>query len=251
MSQQKVRTIGARQVADRLDAAGVSRRVVFDIETAAQDRAAAWVPAVSAPGSYRDPVKIAAYVDRKRQELLDRAALDPDLGRIVAIGWWDEATGRTLSAIAKTERQERYLLRKWWTVAARAILVGYNCVAFDLPYLLRRSDYLGVPVARSFDLHPYRTRGDVVDLMIALSFGGILQRRSLSFHADRRALTGPADPITGADVPAAVLANDWSAVKKHVKRDVVITLKLARAVGVVPPLRRQQKGGRRATDSND
>ena len=172
--------------------------------------------------------------------------MDPDLGRIVAIGWWDEATGRTLSAIAKTERQERNLLRKWWSVAARAILVGFNIVAFDLPYLLRRSDYLGVSVARSFDLHPYRTRGDVVDLMVALSFGGILQRRSLSFHAERRGLTGPADSITGAGVPAAVLANDWSAVKKHVKRDVVITLKLARDVGVIPTLQRQKRGGRSA-----
>ena len=226
-------------------------RLVFDIETAPHPRASEWLPVHKAPGTYKDPIKIAEYVARKQAETLDKAALDPDLGRIVAIGWFDESTATTAAAIAKTERQERNLLLKFWGQCFDRQLVGYNCLSFDLPYLLRRSDYLGVPVGRTFDLSPYSRRNDVVDLMLRLSLNGVLTRRSLAFHAARRGLVA-ADAISGKDVPACVANGDWSLVKKHVRADVKVTVKLARSMGVMPITnKRRIRGAFPSTDQDD
>lgn len=212
-----------------------ARRIVFDIETAPHPDAPDWIgaAAVTAPRSYVDPVKIDRYVANKRQELVDRAALDPHCGRIVAIGWWDEATGITTAAVAPTEDAERDLLTQWWEVAHRGVLVGYNCLKFDLPYLLTRAGYLGVLVGRSINLNPYRG-SDVIDLMLKLSFNGALANKSLAWHIQRRGLAVPADTISGADVPAAVAAGEWDLVKRHVYADVKATTALAAAMGYLP-----------------
>ena len=220
---------GSFNMSKRLD------RLVFDIETAPHTRAAEWLPVHKAPSTYKDPIKIAEYCVRKQAETLEKAALDPDLGRIVAIGWFDESDGKTIAAIAKTERQEKNLLVKFWAQCFDRQLVGFNCLSFDLPYLLRRSDYLNIPVSRSVDLSPYSKRNDVVDLMLRLSFNGVLTRRSLAFHAARRGLVA-ADAISGKDVPECIAAGEWSLVKKHVRADVRITVKLARSMGIMRPV---------------
>ena len=68
------------------------RRLFFDLETKAnpENLALAPEPQVSAPSNYKDPEKIARYIadaiETKKQELIDRAALDPDYGMIKSVG---------------------------------------------------------------------------------------------------------------------------------------------------------------------
>ena len=68
------------------------KRLFFDIETLANPENCALMPepVVDAPANYKDPEKITAYVAEKtaaaKAAALEKAALDPDYGKILSIG---------------------------------------------------------------------------------------------------------------------------------------------------------------------
>ena len=109
-------------------------------------------------------------------------------------------------------------------------LVGFNCLSFDLPVLLRRSLYLGVH-APHVPLNKYRP-GRVVDLMQLLAYQGTVTYRSLGFYCRRFGISVP-DEVTGADVAALVAAGEWRQVRDHVRADVAKTAQLAGRIGVI------------------
>ena len=206
----------------------MERFCMFDIETVALDDAETYLEPPKPRANLKDPAKIAADVAEKTTALLDRAALDPDLCRIAAVGW--ECDGVAESAVAQDTAQESCLLERFWRVSRGATLVGFNCLGFDLPVLLRRSLYLGVP-APWFALNKYRP-GAIVDLMQRLAYQGTLTYRSLGFYCTRFGIEVP-DPVTGADVGRLVAAGEWRQVHDHVRADVAKTVALARRVGVI------------------
>ena len=206
----------------------MERVCVFDIETVPLAEVETYVEPPKPRANLKDPVKIAADVAEKTAALLDRAALDPDLCRVVAVAW--ECDGEAESAIAENAAQERDLLERFWAVSRGATLVGFNCLGFDLPVLFRRSLYLGV-AAPLFALNKYRP-GAIVDLMQRLAYQGTLTYRSLSFYCTRFGIEVP-DAVTGADIGALVAAGEWRPVHDHVRADVAKTLALARRVGVI------------------
>ncbi|MDA2953623.1 MAG: hypothetical protein O2976_03290 [Actinomycetota bacterium] len=177
----------------------------------------------------KDPAKIAADVTEKTTALLERASLDPDLCRIVAVGW--ECGGLAESAVCENAVEERRVLERFWQQSRGATLVGFNCLGFDLPVLLRRSLYLGV-AAPLFALNKYRP-GAIVDLMQRLAYQGTLTYRSLGFYCARFGITVP-DRVTGAAIGQLVAAGEWRSVHDHVRADVAKTTALARRVGVIP-----------------
>lgn len=165
----------------------------FDIETAAnpENLALAPEPVIEAPANYKDPDKIAAYIADKtaaaKAEQIDRAALDPDYGKILCIGYalgpdkpiivnavGDEYTvdendpnaKEPDPALVKTYAvTEADLLHKFWKLfsSCRGACVGFNILSFDLPYLMARSMYLGVQVPFRPILAKFRTE-PVTDL---------------------------------------------------------------------------------------
>ena len=156
----------------------MERFCVFDIETAPLADAAVYLPAPKARANLKDPAKIEADLAEKTAALLEKAALDPDLCRIVAAGW--DCDGQAESAVCEDAAHERDLLDRFWKQSVGATLVGFNCLSFDLPVLLRRSLYLGVR-APLFSLDKYRP-GSIVDLMQRLAYQGTLTYRSLDFY---------------------------------------------------------------------
>ena len=77
--------------------------IVFDIETAPLPNAFDYleppdVDGITAPANYKDPEKIAAYIAEAKAKKLDEhansvqsgGALDWNIARIVALGWWAE-----------------------------------------------------------------------------------------------------------------------------------------------------------------
>ena len=209
--------------------------MIFDLETVAIPDAAEYVEPATAPANYKDQAKIDAYVAEATAKILDKAALDLDLCRIVAMGW-DESTATsqldpTVYTMPLGEPEERAMLRHFWQRAGDRPLLGFNVVAFDLPVLLRRSLYLGVPTP-PYTLSKYK-HPQIIDLMQILSFDGLLPYRSLSFYAKRFGLDVPADDTTGADIARLVAAGDWDAVAAHCQTDVIKTRALARRIGVL------------------
>ncbi len=201
-------------------------RIVFDIETAPLDDAADFIEPATAPANYKDPAKIAEYIAQAQTTALASCALDVDLCRVVAVAWWEEGHQKPISLVGI---DEALTLRRFWVTAEDRHLIGFNCLGFDLPVLLRRSLYLGVNVPMiQIDRfkHP-----QVTDLMQVLSFNGALKYRGLAFYCRRFGIEVP-DPMTGADVGAAVAAQRWAEIAAHVEADVQKTARLATRLGL-------------------
>src|SRR4029078_6356970 len=91
-------------------------RIVFDIETAPSPDAAEFIEPVEAPANYKDPIKIQEYIAAKQAENLDRAGLDVDLCRIVAIGWHREGE-ESVQALTRQDCDEDGLINAFWNQA--------------------------------------------------------------------------------------------------------------------------------------
>lgn len=207
-----------------------SRRIVFDLETYAMDGAADFLPVedFAAPSNWKDPEKIAAYVAEARGKAVDRCALDLDLCRIVALGWQEEGREAHVE-LCRTEADERAAINYFWNLATDRHLVGFNCLHFDLPVLLRRGLYLNA-LRPSIQLDKYR-HPQVTDLQMVLSLNGDLKLRGLSFYCKRFGIDVP-DPLSGADIAPAVKANNWSGVEHHCLSDIEKTARLADRMGL-------------------
>lgn len=202
------------------------RRLVFDIETAPLDEAPLYIESADAPSNYKDVAKIAAYIEEKNAEQLAKCSLDADLCRVVAISVLHE--GANPVVVTGDDHSEKLMLEWFWETTKDTHLVGFNCLSFDLPVLLRRSLYLGVK-APLIQIDKYR-HPDVTDLMMVLSFNGALKFRGLSFYAKRFGFEVP-DAIDGSEVGRAVLEGRWDDIEQHVKADVLRTAHLADRCG--------------------
>ena len=109
-----------------------------------------------------------------REHLETFMTLRPEFGHVICIGMGHDARGE-LERKALTARRvedERRILEEFWETVRPAQkewrLVTYNGLAFDVPYLLRRSLYLGVPPSRLLPLRPYLLEAHY-DVMQALT----------------------------------------------------------------------------------
>ena len=201
-------------------------RAVFDIETAPIEDAAQFLEDVAPPSNYKDQDKIAAYIAEAKLKQLEKAALDVDLCRVVAIGSIIE--GCKPLVLTTEHNSEADMLALFWDFVGMRHLVGFNCLGFDLPVLIRRAQYLGLKVP-SVAIGKYRHPG-VTDLQMVLSFDGAKPFRSLAFYCNRFGVDVP-DTITGADIGAAVKERRWNDVRGHVTADVMKAALLAEKLG--------------------
>jgi predicted PolB exonuclease-like 3'-5' exonuclease len=206
--------------------------------------------AITASKNLVDPAKILADIEKRQklamaeyavaqfqqaakwQETIDSCALHPDLGRIVCLGWTMLGDPKPRTITCKDATDERFALVQFWrdyTTATNPQLVTYNGLSFDLPYLQRRSLYLGV---RFPPLNLDRFRTPHLDLMQHLSFNGVLTRRSLKFYLNRFNIPNE-DSTTGREIGAMVKAGDWAGVSAHCAADVMGTRALAQRLGLI------------------
>jgi len=119
----------------------------FDIETGPlpEDQLRNIMPEFSAPANYKDPEKIAASVEEQRARWMERAALSPMTGRILAIGYADDYGKPVINA----DPDEKAIILDFFACARAAgggtgHLVGFNIFGFDLPFIVRRAWALGL-----------------------------------------------------------------------------------------------------------
>jgi hypothetical protein len=205
----------------------------FDIETAVNLDALPFLPEPTAPGNYKDAEKIAQYVVDKKAEQVAQAPLDGDLGRIVAIALQcglENATQTQL--VGDTETPNEVEILKWfWASFAQmeGRACGYNILGFDLPYLLRRSFDLRVPVPIQPRLAKYQIE-PVTDLMGILYNWGTA--RGLKWVCKRYGIENPLPDLDGSQVATM----DRDTLRKYAANDVYLVIELyKRMCGVYLP----------------
>ena len=186
---------------------------------------------VRAPGNYKDPQKISDYI-RKAQETLiaesyvahmdkiAKAPLDADYGVIRAIGYREGVEGmitvmivpKDIKAFVPPETfgkdhlvctasffTEADMLREWWKLfrISRKQTVGYNSIAFDFPYLLRRSMDLRVKPSVQPDLRRYQYKGNMDLMAIMFNWG---RAQGMKFVCKRYGIENPNPELDGSQV---------------------------------------------------
>lgn len=239
--------------------------IVLDIETAGLENAAEFIEPIldavaddspiEADKRLTDAVKIAADLERKRearaeafreaqakveqkrQERLERAALDWNVGRIAALGYWT-MEGDTVLVPCASDRDEAAALTAFWSDARHRTIVGFNVKGFDLRFMVQRSRYLGVPYPM-LDFSKYSRKG-ITDLYLDLTFGdgthdqGVMRR---TLHGFCKRFGIPVnDALNGADIPKLVAAGEWDQVMAHLRSDIELTRDLAIRLGVIAPI---------------
>lgn len=88
------------------------------------------------------------------QEKLEKAALSAETGRVVTIGYLPVGATDEDAHLDDADFDEERLLRRFWAgyekvVRQRGRIIGWNSNGFDIPYLIKRSWIVGVPVPPS------------------------------------------------------------------------------------------------------
>lgn len=207
--------------------------IVVDIETIGIANAADFLEPVSAAKNLVDPVKIQADIAKRTEERDAKIALDWNVGRIAALGWWTEDDGLIVRT-CPNEADEASALMDFWRESRHRSIIGYNVKGFDLKFMVQRSRLLSLahPV---LDLGRYSKQG-IVDLYLELTFNDPMSEACMrrSLHAFCRRFGIPVhDEIQGKDIPALIAAGDWESVTSHLVSDVMLTCELARKLHLI------------------
>ena len=226
--------------------------LVFDCETSGlpEPELLAMLPPFDASevktGNIKDPAKIAekiAEVEKNHlRDFVDRAALDPLTGRIVAIGVlpYDPRgeAGPDWStppqAVIIGHDDESQTLREFWGMVVSGDhgrlnpVVGFNICMFDLPFLFRRSWKHGITPPPG--LRRGRYWGDnVIDLRDLWQLGDRQARGGLDAVA--RHLGVGSKTGNGAEF-ADLWKRDRDAAEAYLKNDLALTAAVAGRLGV-------------------
>ena len=215
--------------------------IVFDVETGplAESELSALLPpfdpAEVKTGNLKDPAKIAEKIAEAeanhRRDLIERAALDPLSGRVIAIGMLDLETDKFFII---GHDDEARTLNEFWEAARGDMgrinpLIGFNICNFDLPFLFRRSwkHRLLIPLG----LRRGRYWSDqIIDLRDAWQLGDRQARGSLDSiarHLGVGAKNGDGKAF------AELWQSDRKSAEAYLRNDIELTAKIADALGVV------------------
>lgn len=226
---------------------------VFDIETGPRpdEELASMMPEFEAPKNYKDAEKIKAYIDGERKDWLEKAALSPVTGRVLAIGVRTPAGNEIFADDEKTA------LIAFWTrmtdlIRGGAQMVGFNIFRFDLPFLMRRSWSHGVQVPTGIvDARGYYNRAHFTDLYEVWQCGD--KSASISLDALSKFLGVGAKNGEGAHF-AKLWATERKLALAYLENDLLLTENVARRLGawedgdggkpayITPPLPKKEPG---------
>jgi hypothetical protein len=223
--------------------------IVVDCESLAPADVDRWIEAGSAPSNYKDPDKIAAYIEEDRRKRMDKAATDVDLAQVLCVAAYCGSVPGAVVDVLESWNANAEIVNEDATIGtalsylATPAVIGFN-VAFDMPLLLRRAQLLGLPVGDlpRFEYSKYRPsslvwpvsgqRTDVIDIAQVLSFYGAIPGKSLDWYC-RRFECPITDEYSGSQVAALWEAGDYEAIVEHATKDVQRTAWLAQRLGIV------------------
>ncbi len=203
--------------------------IAFDIETMPRADAKAYLepfdPASVKLGRMTDKDKIAATLTKARDDHeskhLDRAALTPILGRVIAIGIMQTDDPKDFQMLfAEKEEQEKDIIEEFWDFVKESVLkphrntelTGWNIFGFDIPFLIKRSWKWEIKVPEllfsSWEARPYWS-SSIRDGMKDFSLG-VWEDRYCSLNVASKFLgyAGKSGEVTGKNWHEYALGDD-------------------------------------------
>ena len=211
--------------------------LVFDIETRSLPletiKAKGLMPSFKPPANIKDPEKIKAREAEHEADVMEKAALDPLLSTVCAVGviYGD---GEMFEWNTDRNKTEAEILQWTWTHMRLCFndmgrIVGFNTHGFDIPFLINRSWILDVPICESvlkgkwFSEYSY----DLADKWRVGRKDGYVSLDRLSRAFGLEGKSG-----NGKDF-ANLLDTDFGKAIDYLRNDLTLTLKIAQRMGVV------------------
>lgn len=199
-------------------------KVVVDIETAKNPLAKSIIEQmpVKADARLKDPDKIAASIQQKRDTKLDKAALFWGTGRVVAIGSSQLSGQDEYVEAGSNEKEILTNYSKWLEDTAATKIMGQNIKGFDIPFLLGRMMFHEVEVPALM-----RDRYAAMDLY---DFFGNPRWSDQSCSLDVYALSLGLDSKLNDSSLIPQMAEDglWKEIEEHCLQDVRLTREIFR-----------------------
>jgi DNA polymerase elongation subunit (family B) len=196
--------------------------IFLDIETAPlpAEEIEDFAPEFTAPANYKDPEKIAANIAEQKLAWVERGALSPLTGRVLAIGLMEAGSDEVTIHHGEDERALLQALREDAGDFTAGPLVGWNIRGFDLPFLSRRLWRHGMKPPRWWTARPgWGKEPLVMDLMEDWKCGDYKAAHTKLDHAAKfLGLAGK----TGAHAKdfGKLYAEDLEAALAYLRRDV-------------------------------
>jgi len=174
--------------------------------------------------------------EQHRQEFIDKAALSPLTGQVLAIGYQGQTDVPHISA-----GEEPAILEFFWQGYARYArdgtpFIGHNVFGFDLPFLVQRSWYHGLAVPQEIheDCNRYRSKV-FVDTMAVWSCGQRQQFIGLNDLATYFGIEGKPEGIDGGDFHKLWhgTPEEHEQAREYLRGDLRITWEVARRLGIL------------------
>ena len=211
--------------------------LVFDGETSPLDleELEALAPPFEAAANLKDPAKILASIAEKKQKWIDDAALSAQSGKVLCIAISENGNRGVIDG------DESAILSEFWShldsmkteYAGAALFIGFNSNSFDVPFFVRRSWILGVPVPGW--IRPNKYLNDCfVDLLDKWKMG------------DREAKTGGLNTLAkcfkvgekngSGKLFYKLWGEDREAALAYALQDIALTEAIAMKMGVIQPI---------------
>jgi predicted PolB exonuclease-like 3'-5' exonuclease len=179
----------------------MSNYLAFDIETGPTKNALSYFSRSDVNlGVLKDPVKIEAKIAKAEDEFLDKAAISPFTGKVLAVGLTDGAVHEVLTYESEKEIITETLERIGSQLMQQRPVVGWNIIEFDFPFLYNRAMMLGVSwPSHLWDLKKGYPHSQIIDLMRYWNMGS--WKKMTKMDTVNRFLCGFGKPsgVTGAD----------------------------------------------------
>jgi len=197
--------------------------VAFDIETIADKSVLPLLPSPEPDSRLKDPVKIQASLEKKREEQISKLGLNPISATVCCFGWANEEySGHILLNESGTEKQ--MLVSIWEVLSGFDHLTSFNGINFDIPVLLMRSAIHRVKPSINISTKKYYIDNHT-DCRMVLGQWDKYAVGTLDFYS-RLFLDEPISEIDGSMVQSMWDEGRYNEVAEYCKTDCVKTFKI-------------------------
>lgn len=211
--------------------------IALDIETGPLplDRLKYMMPEFTAPSNYKDPDKIQRSIWDQQEKWIERAALSPISGQLLAYGYKHPRNGVVIyTQDTDTNYTEKDLLNQLWQDYVNFTLDGFcfagsNLVGFDFQFLKIRSHILQVELPPSITWARYGSEAGVFDLQDWWNFCPGQNRDKTGLDAMAKALGFAGKNGDGALFYKTFAENRGAAIE-YLENDIVMTSNVIKAI---------------------